>query len=145
MKERPLRFAISSRADVWSFGIFLWEIGTGHYRKPYQEYASHHIWSLLRAGHTLPVYDLPDALKDVVRDCWALDPSSRLRTLHIVSVGRRVRLLRCWPQALDGSGERPLDSIAGADEEGVLSHDLGAVARCALMGWSVGNKPTRYE
>ncbi|ESO09335.1 hypothetical protein HELRODRAFT_133620, partial [Helobdella robusta] len=67
----------STKSDVWSFGVVLWELLTRG-ASPYLEVDSWDFIKFLKSGRRLmqPVY-CPLALYRMMRRCWHTDPSSR--------------------------------------------------------------------
>ncbi|ELR24667.1 protein kinase domain containing protein [Acanthamoeba castellanii str. Neff] len=72
-------FEISSKADVWSFGVFLWEIGTGKLLRPYSNMSDAQVVAVLRAGKTLAVdcHGFHPTIRALLQRCWRTEPSSR--------------------------------------------------------------------
>ncbi|XP_022794141.1 macrophage colony-stimulating factor 1 receptor-like isoform X1 [Stylophora pistillata] len=67
----------TSKSDVWSFGVLLWELCTmGHI--PYPGISNRELFKLLKSGYRM---DKPaicsDALYELMLDCWRADPEER--------------------------------------------------------------------
>jgi serine/threonine protein kinase len=77
-------FKVTAKADVWAFGVFLWEIGTGRTRVPWDGLNELQVLHALQTGRTLPTGGgggEDQALHPVVRAllarCWSRDPAQR--------------------------------------------------------------------
>ncbi|XP_077372269.1 tyrosine-protein kinase CSK-like [Festucalex cinctus] len=67
----------STKSDVWSYGVLLWEIYSFG-RMPYPKIQSKHVVSHLETGYRMPSPDgCPEALYDIMKCCWHLNPESR--------------------------------------------------------------------
>lgn len=71
------QFVFTTKSDVWSFGVLLWEIHTfGGF--PYPEIPVGFLLPRLSAGYRLPKPShCKDPLYDVMLSCWNEDPDSR--------------------------------------------------------------------
>eukprot|EP00118_Oscarella_pearsei_P009662 m.56364 g.56364 ORF g.56364 m.56364 type:complete len:990 (+) comp34590_c0_seq1:57-3026(+) len=68
---------LTSQADVWSYGILLWEIASLG-RSPYQEVPLQEISTQLKRGYRMEKPDnCSDGFYKTMRDCWAAEPSQR--------------------------------------------------------------------
>ena len=69
------RFTI--RSDVWSFGIFLYELIT-YGRFPYPGMKNDEVLEALQSGYRMPCpMGCPEQLHEIMRECWKDDASSR--------------------------------------------------------------------
>ena len=67
----------SIKSDVWSYGIFLWELIT-YGQMPYQEMKNAEVLLRLKQGYHLPQpFGCPDALYQVMINCWKDKPEER--------------------------------------------------------------------
>uniref|UniRef100_UPI0037E9002C ephrin type-A receptor 2 n=1 Tax=Semicossyphus pulcher TaxID=241346 RepID=UPI0037E9002C len=67
----------TTKSDVWSFGITMWEI-LSRGRTPYPGVHNHELLELLQSGFRLkPPEECDDKLYEVMRSCWDEDPSLR--------------------------------------------------------------------
>uniref|UniRef100_A0AAQ4RL44 receptor protein-tyrosine kinase n=1 Tax=Gasterosteus aculeatus aculeatus TaxID=481459 RepID=A0AAQ4RL44_GASAC len=67
----------SSKSDVWSFGVTMWEI-VSRGRTPYPGVHNHELLELLLSGHRLkPPEDCDHNLYEVMQSCWDKEPSRR--------------------------------------------------------------------
>ncbi|KAI9338968.1 kinase-like domain-containing protein [Zopfochytrium polystomum] len=66
----------STKADVFAFGVILWEVATR--KKPWIEIDLADVAPTVRAGGRLPVRaNWPRDFTRLVEDCWAQDPKRR--------------------------------------------------------------------
>ena len=69
------RFSVKS--DVWSFGIFLYELIT-YGRFPYPGINNAQVLEALQTGYRMPCpMGCPEKLYEIMRDCWRDDAASR--------------------------------------------------------------------
>jgi serine/threonine-protein kinase len=136
---------VDRRADVWSFGVILWEMVTGR-RLFEEETTSEVLAAVLRAD--IPWDDLPDDLPVGVRRllerCLERDPRSRLQDIGEA----RIRLDR-WkgdPTSLHESLVSGV-TIAGTPRwRGAVPWAIAAViAIVAVWGWVQPHSGTRTE
>ncbi|XP_029942466.1 tyrosine-protein kinase receptor TYRO3 [Salarias fasciatus] len=67
----------SSKSDVWSFGVTMWEI-MSRGRTPYPGVHNHELLDLLQSGYRLKApEDCDHKLYQVMRSCWDPDPARR--------------------------------------------------------------------
>ncbi|KAM3591159.1 uncharacterized protein V6R79_023647 [Siganus canaliculatus] len=67
----------TTKSDVWSFGITMWEI-VSRGRLPYPGVHNHELLDLLQSGHRLkPPEDCDHKLYEVMQSCWEKEPSHR--------------------------------------------------------------------
>ncbi|VUZ42568.1 unnamed protein product [Hymenolepis diminuta] len=73
-----------NRADVWSFGVVVWEIYSFG-SLPYSDVPGHRLSALLQEGKRLdrPV-NTPDKMATLMERCWQLKPEERLSFSDIV-------------------------------------------------------------
>ena len=70
--------SFSLHSDVWSFGVFCWEV-MSYAKLPYGNYSDEEVLSLIPAGSRLrsPSQDCPEPLYLVMMDCWNEEPERR--------------------------------------------------------------------
>uniref|UniRef100_A0A672I2I9 receptor protein-tyrosine kinase n=1 Tax=Salarias fasciatus TaxID=181472 RepID=A0A672I2I9_SALFA len=66
----------SSKSDVWSFGVTMWEI-MSRGRTPYPGVHNHELLDLLQSGYRLKAPEDCDHKYQVMRSCWDPDPARR--------------------------------------------------------------------
>jgi hypothetical protein len=81
---RPTLFKVTAKADVWAFGVFLWEIGTGHTRAPWAKLDDPQVFIAVQRGRTLPTEELHPVVQALLARCWSREPAQRYQPLHAV-------------------------------------------------------------
>ncbi|TKS92541.1 Ras-related protein [Collichthys lucidus] len=67
----------TTKSDVWSFGVTMWEI-VSRGRTPYPGVHNHEVLDLLLLGHRLkPPEDCDHKLYEVMQSCWVKEPARR--------------------------------------------------------------------
>ena len=67
----------STKSDVWSFGIVLYEIITYGY-SPYPGMTNEQVLEAIEQGYRIPrPMECPDKLYDIMLDCWREEPANR--------------------------------------------------------------------
>ncbi|XP_067831699.1 tyrosine-protein kinase Mer-like [Heptranchias perlo] len=75
--ESMAEFIYTTKSDVWSFGVTMWEIVTRG-RTPYPGLQNHEIYDFLHAGNRLKQpSDCLDKLYHLMFSCWFLNPEQR--------------------------------------------------------------------
>ncbi|XP_073692769.1 tyrosine-protein kinase Mer [Garra rufa] len=69
-------FLYTTKSDVWSFGITMWEI-TSRGKIPYPGISAHELLDFLENGHRLKQGDNDCKLYELMLSCWHRDPSQR--------------------------------------------------------------------
>lgn len=85
MSPEVIRYSKYSKAsDVWSFGVFLWELLTGEV--PYKGLDQAAIaYGVAANGLTLPIpSSCPEIFSNLIKSCWHLDPQKRLTFSQII-------------------------------------------------------------
>ena len=76
---------INIKSNVWSFGIFVWEIVHHCQSYPYPETSDAGVLDKIKQGYRMPrPLGCPEELYELMTDCWKEDASSRptFETLH---------------------------------------------------------------
>ena len=78
LKDSEIGPAFSLSSDVWSFGIFCWEVFS-YARQPYEELTDVQVLEYVPRGHMLNVPDegCPSSLYSLMMDCCQGDPRCR--------------------------------------------------------------------
>ncbi|XP_051509589.1 ephrin type-A receptor 3-like isoform X1 [Myxocyprinus asiaticus] len=91
----------TTKSDVWSFGITMWEI-TSRGRTPYPGVPNHELLDLLECGHRLKQGENNSKLYEVMLSCWHRDPSQRP---CFGELGQRLKALLSELPPLEASKE----------------------------------------
>ncbi|XP_072048633.1 angiopoietin-1 receptor-like [Amphiura filiformis] len=75
----------STKSDVWSFGILLWEIATFG-GTPYSDIDTKNISHYLRSGYRMPNPNCGEDMYKLMSSCWLEDPDARPSFQDIVNV-----------------------------------------------------------
>ncbi|XP_074555401.1 tyrosine-protein kinase receptor TYRO3 [Halichoeres trimaculatus] len=80
----------STKSDVWSFGVTMWEI-LSRGRTPYPGVQNHELLDLLRSGLRLkPPDECNHGLYGVMRSCWDEDPALRPNFVDLLQTLRGI-------------------------------------------------------
>ncbi|XP_067122135.1 ephrin type-A receptor 4-A-like isoform X2 [Centruroides vittatus] len=87
----------TSASDVWSFGIVCWEV-MSYGERPYWNWSNQDVIKSIEKGYRLPApMDCPEAIHQLMLDCWQKDRSHRPMFATIVKT--LDKLMRC-PESL---------------------------------------------
>ncbi|XP_072048636.1 tyrosine-protein kinase receptor Tie-1-like [Amphiura filiformis] len=75
----------TTKSDVWSFGILLWEIATFG-GTPYSDIDTKNISRYLRSGYRMPNPNCGEDMYTLMSSCWLEDPDARPSFQDIVNV-----------------------------------------------------------
>ncbi|XP_022915373.2 tyrosine-protein kinase csk-1-like [Onthophagus taurus] len=88
----------SIQADMWSFGVVLWEI-YNHGNLPYSYMSLSNIFKFLKANNrlTIPTKNCPRSVRKIMRQCWCWKPEQRpiFRQLFVVFPKHRIQMKDC--------------------------------------------------
>ncbi|XP_052418076.1 hepatocyte growth factor receptor [Carassius gibelio] len=94
-------FLFTTKSDVWSFGITMWEI-TSRGKVPYPGISGHELLHFLENGHRLKQGDNDSKLYELMLSCWHRDPSQRP---GFGELGQSLKALLSELPALEASDE----------------------------------------
>ena len=148
--EQALGRSTDARADVFSFGVMLYELVTG--RRPFQGADAGETLAKVIAGDFVPVPtlrpDVPAALDGVIRRCLQKDPSDRYRTAS--ELADDLRGVSSAATTVSGTttgiptrrSSRGLPAIAGVV---IVMAGVAAVLMTMNRGSSDATGPVAYE
>ncbi|XP_059933108.1 ephrin type-A receptor 2 [Gadus macrocephalus] len=117
----------TTKSDVWSFGVTMWEI-VSRGRNPYAGVQNHELLDLLTGGQRLKKpKDCDDNLYEAMRTCWHPDPGQRLGFAELSS--RLKEMLSLLP---------PLEPSV---ESHYINQYLEAASAAACHGEEDGEEP----
>lgn len=80
----------STKSDVWSYGIVLWEMFSGG-KQPYSELALENILDWINQGYRLDIpLRTPLPIKNLMLSCWEASPSKRPNFAEICVICKNV-------------------------------------------------------
>ena len=73
----------STKSDVWSYGVLLYEIWTKA-EMPFKGMTNQKVWVSVAAGYRLPIpEDCPQTVYGLMLHCWRADPHERPEFSHV--------------------------------------------------------------
>eukprot|EP00042_Codosiga_hollandica_P058000 m.869193 g.869193 ORF g.869193 m.869193 type:complete len:2559 (-) comp59742_c0_seq1:183-7859(-) len=80
----------SADSDCWSYGVLLFEIWSKA-STPYEGMNNQKVWVEVASGYRLPCPDgCPDAVYEVMRECWAAVPTDRPKFTQLTQMFRAL-------------------------------------------------------
>ncbi|GFO42406.1 ephrin type-a receptor 4 [Plakobranchus ocellatus] len=74
----------TSASDVWSYGVVMWEI-VSYGERPYYNWSNQDVIKAVEKGYRLPPpMDCPEAIHQLMLDCWQKERSHRPKLTQIV-------------------------------------------------------------
>ncbi|GAB1604720.1 proto-oncogene tyrosine-protein kinase receptor Ret-like [Argonauta hians] len=97
---------ITTKSDVWSFAVVLWEIVTFG-DSPYPGISSDRILSLLKTGYRMDKPDnCPDEMYAIMQKCWKTEPEERPSFHDLANIFDKILQERTGYLDLEGSREK---------------------------------------
>ncbi|KAM7429289.1 hypothetical protein ABFA07_019837 [Porites harrisoni] len=136
--ESLVDYTYSTKTDVWSFGVVLWEIESGG-EMPYPGLAGMELVDFLRSGKRLRQPDgCPDNIFNIMTSCWHPDPSQRPSFNEIVtSLDQALQAIRINPS--DGTTESTLQGNINValvtdetNDDGICMNTRDEISQCEL-------------
>ncbi|PRD35567.1 UNVERIFIED_CONTAM: Ephrin type-B receptor 2 [Trichonephila clavipes] len=125
----------TSASDVWSFGIVFWEV-MSYGERPYWNWSNQDVIKSIEKGYRLPApMDCPEALHQLMLDCWQKERAHR--PTFAVIVKTLDKLMRC-PESLK--------KIAQNRHQNPLDPNAPDMTQFKTVDeWLSGIKMTRYQ
>jgi Eph receptor B1 len=124
----------TSASDVWSYGVVLWEI-MSYGERPYWNWSNQDVIKSIEKGYRLPApMDCPEALYQLMLDCWQKQRNHRPK---FDSITQTLDNLARQPQLLLQLRNSPTDMAGGANTMNTLNSNLtmgGANSQMGTLG-----------
>ncbi|XP_058636560.1 hepatocyte growth factor receptor isoform X2 [Onychostoma macrolepis] len=117
-------FLYTTKSDVWSFGITMWEI-TSRGKIPYPGISGHELLDFLENGHRLKQGDNDSKLYELMLSCWHRDPSQRP---GFGELGQSLKALLSELPPLEASNEAHYINL-GLEAASDHQHSAGTLER----------------
>ncbi|XP_039496206.1 ephrin type-B receptor 1-B isoform X2 [Drosophila santomea] len=107
----------TSASDVWSYGVVLWEV-MSYGERPYWNWSNQDVIKSIEKGYRLPApMDCPEALYQLMLDCWQKQRTHRPTFASIVStldnLARQPQSLLTTRHSPESDGNHILDAQRG--------------------------------
>ncbi|XP_075152453.1 eph receptor tyrosine kinase [Haematobia irritans] len=107
----------TSASDVWSYGVVLWEV-MSYGERPYWNWSNQDVIKSIEKGYRLPApMDCPEALYQLMLDCWQKQRTHRPSFASIVStldnLARQPQTLLTTRNSPENDGSHIMDSQRG--------------------------------
>ncbi|XP_055922224.1 ephrin type-B receptor 1-B isoform X5 [Eupeodes corollae] len=107
----------TSASDVWSYGVVLWEV-MSYGERPYWNWSNQDVIKSIEKGYRLPApMDCPEALYQLMLDCWQKQRTHRPTFASIVStldnLARQPQALLTTRNSPDNDGTHIIDTQRG--------------------------------
>ncbi|XP_037925569.1 ephrin type-B receptor 1-B isoform X3 [Hermetia illucens] len=107
----------TSASDVWSYGVVLWEV-MSYGERPYWNWSNQDVIKSIEKGYRLPApMDCPEALYQLMLDCWQKQRTHRPTFASIVStldnLARQPQALLTTRSSPDNDGSHMIDTQSG--------------------------------
>ncbi|XP_044316486.1 ephrin type-B receptor 1-B isoform X4 [Drosophila rhopaloa] len=107
----------TSASDVWSYGVVLWEV-MSYGERPYWNWSNQDVIKSIEKGYRLPApMDCPEALYQLMLDCWQKQRTHRPTFASIVStldnLARQPQSLLTTRNSPESEGTHILDTQRG--------------------------------
>ncbi|XP_055604839.1 ephrin type-B receptor 5 isoform X5 [Uranotaenia lowii] len=125
----------TSASDVWSYGVVLWEV-MSYGERPYWNWSNQDVIKSIEKGYRLPApMDCPEALYQLMLDCWQ---KQRTHRPTFSSITQTLDNLARQPQVLLTTRNSPDNPVARLGTD--LSDEMLAAAqqRSNMLGGGMG-------
>ncbi|XP_042869303.1 ephrin type-B receptor 1-like isoform X4 [Penaeus japonicus] len=124
----------TSASDVWSLGIVMWEV-MSYGERPYWNWSNQDVIKSIEKGYRLPApMECPEAIYQLMLDCWQKERNHRP---NFASIVRTLDRLIRTPEALNKVAQNRCTTALGLD-----SVDMTQLT--SVEDWLASIKMTRY-
>uniref|UniRef100_A0A182MD96 Protein kinase domain-containing protein n=1 Tax=Anopheles culicifacies TaxID=139723 RepID=A0A182MD96_9DIPT len=137
----------TSASDVWSYGVVLWEV-MSFGERPYWNWSNQDVIKSIEKGYRLPApMDCPEALYQLMLDCWQ---KQRTHRPTFASITQTLDNLARQPQVLlttRNSPDNPVarSTVGGLSNTGTMSGTGNPGIFISTDLWLEGIKMSRYS
>nr|XP_029711913.1 ephrin type-A receptor 3 isoform X7 [Aedes albopictus] len=119
----------TSASDVWSYGVVLWEV-MSYGERPYWNWSNQDVIKSIEKGYRLPApMDCPEALYQLMLDCWQ---KQRTHRPTFSSITQTLDNLARQPQVLLTTRNSPDNPVARMGND--ISDDMLAAQQRSMLG-----------
>jgi ephrin-B len=142
----------TSASDVWSYGVVTWEV-ISYGERPYWNWPNQDVISAVNRGFTLPPpMDCPEAIYELMLECWQRDRAKRPKFSAVVkSLDKLIRapeLLRPLAKPRPQCSQLVMSPVDCEPASSSSSSDDAATASCpyfeSVADWLMSIKMERY-
>lgn len=130
----------TSTSDVWSYGVVLWEV-MSYGERPYWNWSNQDVIKSIEKGYRLPApMDCPEALYQLMLDCWQKQRTHRPTFSSIVlTLDSLVRQPQCLVTTVNNSGTTNTNTNSNNSATMVLTPDEKLGVGAGAGGGGNGN------
>lgn len=119
----------TSASDVWSYGVVLWEV-MSYGERPYWNWSNQDVIKSIEKGYRLPApMDCPEALYQLMLDCWQ---KQRTHRPTFSSITQTLDNLARQPQVLLTTRNSPDNPVARMGND--ISDEMLAAQQRSMLG-----------
>ncbi|XP_058064448.1 ephrin type-A receptor 3 [Anopheles bellator] len=131
----------TSASDVWSYGVVLWEV-MSFGERPYWNWSNQDVIKSIEKGYRLPApMDCPEALYQLMLDCWQ---KQRTHRPTFASITQTLDNLARQPHVLLATRNSPDNPVARMGSTGIvddLTQDMLIAAAGGASGMGTTSQP----
>lgn len=129
----------TSTSDVWSYGVVLWEV-MSYGERPYWNWSNQDVIKSIEKGYRLPApMDCPEALYQLMLDCWQKQRTHRPTFASVVlTLDNLARQPQCLLTTVNNSGTAGGNGNGGGGGVLMLTPEEKMGGGTATMGSNMG-------